>query len=264
MLADLAKVLRSWGQSNKSRIRAVTRRLGYDVQRFRTSEFEHLQSLLTRHGIDYLIDVGANEGQYAQKMRATGFSGPVVSFEPGKDAFSRLQAHSCHDRSWTVRKLALGAASGVADLNLSGNSVSSSLLAMEDRHAAAAPESSYVGVEQVAISTLDAEVGEAGSRLWLKVDVQGGELSVLEGASQTLTRVSVVELELSLVPLYVGQPTMTSLVDYLSQRGFTLVALVPGLQDPASGDLLQVDGIFARPSETSRIGVNRRATASEP
>ncbi len=251
MSSSLAQVLRSWGQRNKSRIRFVTRSLGYDVQRFRTSEFEHLQSLLTRHGIDYLIDVGANEGQYAQKMRATGFSGPVVSFEPGMAAFSRLQAHSSHDRSWAVRKVALGAASGVADLNLSGNSVSSSLLAMEDRHAVAAPESSYVGVEQVAISTLDAEVGEAGSRLWLKVDVQGGELSVLEGASQTLSRVSVVELELSLVPLYVGQPTMTSLVDYLSQRGFTLVALIPGLQDPANGDLLQVDGIFARPTETT-------------
>jgi hypothetical protein len=47
---------------------------------------------------------------------------------------------------------------------------------------------------------------------------------------------------------------MTSLVDYLSQRGFTLVALVPGLQDPASGDLLQVDGIFARPSEIADRG----------
>lgn len=247
MRTSPAVTLRRLGQSNKARIRSVSRLAGYDIVRFRTSTSEHVAHLVADCRIDGLIDVGANEGQYAQRMRAYGFGGAVISFEPGAAAFRRLSSAAAKDRAWECRMKALGRSPGETELFISENSVSSSTLAMTERHVAAAPESVYVARETVEVSTLDAELGGVGAEaLWLKVDVQGAELEVLAGGPGTLQRTQIVEIELSLAPLYEGQPLIAEVIQRLSDLGFNLVQFEPGLQNPDTGDLLQGDGIFKR------------------
>ena len=51
---------------------------------------ELIIQLIKMHGAGALIDVGANVGQYAQRMRASGLALPIVSFEPGAEAYSEL------------------------------------------------------------------------------------------------------------------------------------------------------------------------------
>ena len=86
----------------------------------------------------------------------------------------------------------------------------------------------------------------ASDRVWLKLDVQGSELSVLRGAERTLERVEVVETELSLVELYEGQALLPDVYAHLTQRGFGIWFLEPVFRDSSSGELLQLDGLFAR------------------
>ena len=89
-----------------------------------------------RHShIDLVIDIGANEGQFAKELRAGGYSGRIVSFEPLSAAHRRLLQESNRDSAWHVHpRCALGDRLGEIELNISGNSVSSSILPMLASH----------------------------------------------------------------------------------------------------------------------------------
>jgi hypothetical protein len=120
---------------------------------------------------------------------------------------------------------------------------------MLDKHADAAPASRYIASERVRISTLDDSVGSAlglGVVPFLKIDTQGYEEKVLNGAAETLAKVRGVQLELSFVPLYQGQQLFDPLLERLRALGFCVWGIWPGFCDPASGRMLQVDAILFR------------------
>ena len=114
----------------------------------------------------------------------------------------------------------------------------------------AAPQSRYVGVQQVPLRRLDpaaaAYVGDARN-LYLKVDTQGYEAAVLRGATLLLARARGVQLEMSLVPLYGGQELWDHFLDFMRAQGFVPWTLLPGFVDDATGRTLQIDAVFLRP-----------------
>lgn len=206
-------------------------------------------ALIRDAGVDVLLDVGANEGQYAQRMRAAGFTGRVVSFEPVTEAFERLEAKCGLDPAWTCEQLALADLDGEVAVNVSGSTQSSSLLPLGRRHVEVVPRSPYVGTEVVGAATLDTlwpSMVAVGEVAYLKLDVQGSELKVLQGAGAALQHVALVEAELSLAHLYDGGPLYREVVDHLARGGFRLVSLEEGLEEIATGEMLQFDGIFTR------------------
>ena len=76
--------------------------------------------------------------------------------------------------------------------------------------------------------------------------MQGYELRVLAGATGMLPSVGMVETELSVAPLYEGQPVLADMVAALREAGFALAALEPILRDWRTGEHLQFDGMFVR------------------
>ena len=85
------------------------------------------------------------------------------------------------------------------------------------------------------------------ARLLLKVDVQGYEKAVLDGAGSVLKNCRAIIVEMSLVPLYEGQSLAMELWDYLTTLGFQACDFSPEFRDPQSGRTLQMDGVFVRP-----------------
>ena len=200
--------------------------------------------------IDTVIDVGANSGQYARALRANGFAGRILSCEPLSVPFRQMARLADRDPRWEPVRTALGTVPGVITVHVAGNSYSSSVLEMLDAHSDAAPESAYVGSEEAPMTTVDALVADRHVdpvRTLLKMDVQGYERSVLDGASATLPRFAAVQVELSLTPLYAGQALMPEILDLLDGHGLELWALEPGFSDPATGRMLQCDGVLVRP-----------------
>lgn len=86
--------------------------------------------------------------------------------------------------------------------------------------------------------------------LLLKIDTQGYEEEILAGATTLMERVSAMQLELSLEPLYLGAPDWRHMLDVCQDLGFELHGLIPGFCDRSSGKLLQADGLFLRRTDT--------------
>jgi FkbM family methyltransferase len=236
------------------RIQGWLRRAGYELHPYDPEPVPAREDLvrarlLTSEGVGLLLDVGANAGQYAVRMRRAGFTGRVVSFEPLSDAFAALERRAAGDPRWEARRLALSDTDGTAEIHVAGNSTSSSLLDMGEQHLASAPESAYVGSEQVRTARLDSiwdELAADGERVFLKLDVQGFELHVLRGGEQALGALRGVQAELALAHLYEGDSPWREVVDHLEARGFELAGVEPGFEDPESGRMLQFDGLFVR------------------
>jgi len=233
-------------------LRQLLWRFGYDISRFspESHPLARRKQLLQAFSIDLVLDVGANAGQYAWQLRSDlGYTGRIVSFEPLSAAYRLLAARASGDPLWSTFNQALGDANGQHQINVAQNSYSSSLLRMLPAHVAAAPESEFIGHEAIEVRTLDSVFGElcAGSRhIYLKLDTQGFESRVLRGAEASLGAIGTVQLEMSLVPLYENERLFPELYELLTAKGYTLVSIEPGFTDRATGQLLQVDGIFHR------------------
>lgn len=216
----------------------------------RPSDISHLAKMLAWHGVTVVLDVGANVGQFGKELRLTGFAGRIVSFEPLSSAHARLLKTAKADPNWMVAPpMAMGTFDGFADINIAGDSVSSSVLGMLDAHLAAAPDSRYVGTERVLMRRLDTIAREYlrdGDVPFLKIDVQGSESQVLEGARELLSRVIGLHLELALVPCYSEQHCFGQVSSTLETSGFSLWRLSPGTSDEHTGRQLQVDAAFFR------------------
>lgn len=123
----------------KDLARRFIRTVGYDVRKHRPHEdrSRRLQLSLQRHEVTVVLDVGANVGQFALSVRKAGYRGRTISFEPLSDAHARLLIRAQRDRLWTVAsRCALGSRSGKVQINIAGNSESSSILNMLERHVA--------------------------------------------------------------------------------------------------------------------------------
>jgi FkbM family methyltransferase len=231
----------------KSPIQRSLRRVGYELAPINVGHSELVQGLLTRHAIDLLVDVGANQGQFAQEFRAQGFTGSMCSFEPMEAAFALLQKAAGKDPRWAVTRTALGDKEGEARMEVAANSVSSSLLPITATHVDAESASRTMGHETVPVSTLDTQLSHVeGQALWLKLDVQGYEHQVLLGAAGTLARVEVVQCEMSFRELYVGQTHYLDLLSFLDAAGFVPVSVVPGFAHPITGEAMQCDLLCVR------------------
>ena len=240
----------------KNGMRTSLRRAGIELAR--TKWIKRLMSLsasrrattLRYHGIQTVLDVGANVGQYAAEIREWGFQGRIISFEPTSAAFKALSERASADAHWSVFNLAVGAEDGVAAINVSSNAgLSSSFMPMLELHKHIYPEANYVATEKVAVTTLDSALADMitpDEALMLKMDVQGFEHFVLGGATSILSQVRLIECELSFVPLYEGQLVFPQMLALLDTLGFQLVGFNNVTSNPESGHCLQIDGIFAR------------------
>lgn len=207
---------------------------------------------LRHHAVGCVLDVGANDGGYARELREFGYGGRIVSFEPTTTAYAAARASAESDSSWAVLPYALGAKNDQVTINVAGNSAaSSSMLPMLAVHREAAPESAFVTSEVVEQRRLDDVWGEVvppGVAVFVKLDVQGYERHILDGAGNVLQRDEMVglQIELSLQPLYDGAWLYDDALRWVRDRGFDLTQLIPGFSHPMTGEMLQCDGVFFR------------------
>ncbi|MFZ1743858.1 MAG: FkbM family methyltransferase [Pontixanthobacter sp.] len=232
-------------------INAALRPAGVQLVATSQDERQALVDWLHDQSIGQVIDIGANQGQFAQQLLDKGYRGTMHCCEPLSEAHAALTLRfSGNPQVRILPRTAIGAAQGQAKIQIAGNSVSSSLRPMLDNHRQSAPRSAYVGEEAVPLTTLDrlfaAQTGMFAGGVLLKIDTQGFERDVLAGAVAILPRCKAVLIEMSTMPLYEGQSLWDELHQILVKAGFSLWNVMPDFRDPVSGRLLQFDAFYAR------------------
>jgi FkbM family methyltransferase len=215
-----------------------------------SKETRALVRILDHHGITAVLDVGANVGQYATRLRQGGWAGRIVSFEPLPTARVALTLAAATDPMWEVAPpMALGASAGTVTLNVSAESDMSSTLPFLPEMADLLDSAAYTGTVTVPLARLDGMFGQytgCNDRVLLKIDTQGTESAVLEGASGILDRIQGIQLELSIVPVYEGERDYLDMIAALKELGFEPALFIPGYFNHRTARLISMDGIFMR------------------
>ncbi len=244
--------MKSMSPSIKSLGKSLLRRVGIEAHGYipGSSREAQLAAALSHFDIGFVVDVGANEGQFGLELIGNGFAGRILSVEPLPVAHSRLKQQAKRHTQWEVAAAcALGATPGTVDFHVAANSVSSSVLPVTGSSVDAAPGSRHVERLSVAQSTVDLllqlhPLPDHGGML--KIDTQGYEWAVLDGAQHSLHCFDLVMLELSLTELYVGQHLWLDVIHRMEGLGYSMWLIQPEFVDPTSGRTLQVNGLFAR------------------
>ncbi|MGC4073534.1 MAG: FkbM family methyltransferase [Nibricoccus sp.] len=236
----------------KNSLKNIARSLGIELHRYSPHNCYHaaLKGMLSALNINVVFDVGANSGQFGEEVFDTGYRGEIVSFEPLLDMHEKLSKRARRYSTWTVfPRAAVGAESGRIKMNVSANRVSSSILPILTSHASVAPDSAYISTEDVPLVRLDDAAKDRltdDKSIFLKVDTQGFEWQVLDGAVHILKKAVSVQLELSLVPLYQGQRLWGEYVKRMEACGFNLYFAYPAFTNEVTGQTLQWDTVFVR------------------
>lgn len=165
---------------------------------------------------DTVIDVGAHVGCFTvRSSRLVGKEGKVIAIEPSASNFSLLLRNIEINQLINAQALncGLGEVSGRNELLLTRHGHSNTIFSSSSRW------ETIVGKETIEVKTLDqiVEELELKSVEFLKIDTEGVELGVLNGAKQTLRRFS---------PVIVGEahPRISdsgqAILGYLEQAGY--------------------------------------------
>ena len=103
---------------------------------------------------------------------------------------------------------------------------------------------------RVPMLPLDSIIHEPGPFL-IKIDVEGAEMDVLRGATETLKNAVAVIAETSVAPRYEGTAELADIVGYMHERGFSVFDILLGSN--LQGKLFQVDLVFVRTDAPFRL-----------
>jgi len=205
--------------------------------------------LLANRKFRTVLDIGANEGQFARIARELWPAAMIHSFEPLPRVFSSLVSQFEADPSFRGHNIALSDRSGSQNMHCSAFSPSSSLLKMAEVHRIEWPESASHTDVEVAVVRLDdwaVEQGPLELPILVKIDVQGFELHVIEGGRQTLSRADVVVLEASFHEFYEGQPLFADVHARMCELGFTYRGNIEQFVSREKSCVLYADAIFEK------------------
>jgi FkbM family methyltransferase len=189
--------------------------------------------------IDHIIDVGANEGQFAFMARYAWPNARIDCFEPDPEAFSQLKENHGTDHLITFYNTALGSESKELLLNLGETSAQNSLLREHGKNSK--------GTIIVPVKILDEFYRTIPMEsVLLKVDVQGYELNVLQGAKHLLSSVCFVLLEISLANLFEEGVEIDVIWNFMKKNGYKYYSVIDQYRDPDSQRVLQMDILFER------------------
>lgn len=212
-----------------------------------------LRWLLRALAIDCVLDVGANEGQFATGLRRGGYTGRIVSFEPVAAPLAVLRAAAGDDPDWHVWACALGEVEEQVEINaVDGEATLSSLLATSDFGHSWKESMRETRAETVDVRRLDALLDEVTTglvapRILLKLDTQGYDLHAFRGVGERIGEVAALMSEVSCVPIYDAMPTMAEQLAAYGAAGFELSGMYPVSYDLATLRVIELDALLLRP-----------------
>ncbi len=254
----------------ESLVRKLFWRLGLDVKRATLpgTSTGLMLNLLEFSQADLVLDVGANEGQFATELLSYRPNQPILSFEPGSEAHRKLNQFARRFPNWVVAdRVALGAERGRSTLNLTQNSQCASLRKVAEAGPKLGTLFDAAGCEDVNVERLDCFSSpriERAKRMYLKMDVQGFENEVFTGARNLLDRIEAIQVELSMKEVYEGQHVGLASLQQFIDGGYALYGISNGWRDRDTQHLIQFDAFLIKNASLSPDDALSRHCAEAP
>lgn len=221
--------------------------LGVEIKRFSKWEKDKY-AWLEAYDINTILDIGANEGQFAQEIHEVFPNAFIYSFEPLSSCFERLQKNMDRVEKFKAFMFAIGDFNGEKHIYKNEFSPSSSILPMGKLHKEIFPFTQNMVKEKIAVRCLDDAVDEFNlhikESILIKMDVQGYEDKVVFGGKDMFSKTSIIITEMSFVELYRGQCLFDGIYCLLKELGYIYAGNVGQLVNPQNGRPIQSDVIF--------------------
>ena len=197
-----------------------------------------LREVFDLKGIDCVFDVGAFTGHFGHFLRRkVGFEGTILSFEPQPGPFRELEEACRKDGHWHAFPVALGVRSGEFEMNVMNKPKFSSFLPPSTATTRSMASENTVEstirarIERLADRYDNLAATHGFKRPFLKMDTQGLDLEVFQGAAPRLDRFLGLQSEISLIQIYVGMPTWLDALAEYRKAGFSLCGFFPVSSD---------------------------------
>jgi FkbM family methyltransferase len=202
---------------------------------------------LQNRGINYVLDIGANTGQFANRIHQILPSAKIISFEPIKSCYQELLENT-NNIPVAAFNYALGEVEENQEINISKHSPSSSLLPMADLHTEVFAGTGFKEKETVVIKKLDQVFTEfnVSGKFMVKIDVQGFEDKVIKGGLETLKKADCILIETSFEELYQGQLLFDGIYQLLTQIGFVFKGNYTQALNKQDGRILYAESLFTK------------------
>jgi FkbM family methyltransferase len=241
----------------KKIIRSFLQQFGYDIVKYKppftrgklnAQELQEEYQWLRDYHFKSIVDIGANEGQFSDKMRILFPYATIYAFEPLPGVFEKLKINFNKDQLFKPFNLGLGEQKGELEFWENEYSPSSSFLGMADTHKKNFEEAVQSKKVKVSVERMDEVFASENPEqpLLIKIDVQGFEDKVIRGGMSTLRKATVIICELSFVELYQGQLLFADLFEEFRKMGFNYAGSIEQLKSPGTNQILQADGIFIK------------------
>lgn len=242
-------------------LRSLFSRFGLDVRLKqnleRNRELEALEEwqrqwrFLSCYHPQTILDIGANEGQFAGMIRGVCPDATIISFEPLPACCPALEKVVDTIGNARFSNIGIGDRNGAMDMFLSSSSPSSSMLSMNRTHKIEWPESSENRPVSVQTRRLDNAVDLSAMKrpFTIKMDVQGAEDKVIAGGVETIRQAEVVVIETSFVSLYNGQPLFDDIYEQMKSLGFIYRGALDTSWSNNENLILQEDSVFINPDQ---------------
>jgi FkbM family methyltransferase len=194
-----------------------------------------------------IIDVGANQGQFALAAAHCFPRARIYSFEPVPSVVATIKRNTQKESRIEICPVALGRGDGDITFFENAYSHASSALAVSEKQKKMRPETGNVKEIKVPLRSLDTWAFSAplAGPVLLKLDVQGLERDVLTGGKRFLAQVDYLVFESSFTRLYVGEPLFDEMHNFVSESGFEIVGPV-GILEGQRYETLQMDMLYRR------------------
>ena len=238
-------------------IRKILQKLGYDIVKYNPPyiageiDHEHLEmeyNWLKNYNFKTILDIGANEGQFADKMLLLFPDAVIYSFEPIPETFVLLQKNFENVKRLKTINLALGDSTGEISFNKNEYTPSSSLLTLSEKHVESFDYAVKTNPITVKIDKLDNVMSseKLDFPLLIKIDVQGFEDKVIKGGLEIIKKADLILCEVSFAELYKGQLLFAEIYEMLRDLGYTYAGSIEQLRSPESNRILQADAVFIK------------------
>ncbi|WP_203338550.1 FkbM family methyltransferase [Nocardioides limicola] len=210
----------------------------------------HLRWVLHHLGVNVVLDVGANVGQYAAQLRGGGYTGRIVSFEPLPELATRLREAAAADPEWQVKEHALGDRSGTQTIHARPGTMSSllpsSTFGRQWRRRLGESEEIPIQVRRLDEVLDEACAGIDQPRVFVKLDTQGYDLPAFQGAGDRVGEILGLQSEISCLPIYDGMPGMVEQLQAYLAAGLTVSGLFPVSFHATSARMIEFDVVMVR------------------